>query len=260
LSELSKIRLENELAKLGISRQLYVFKKVDSTNRWLVDNLTADSSAMVCVANEQTAGSGRSGRDWYSPPVGNIYFSYSVTLAPDVQDFSPLSLVIGLVVLRVLTMIGVTDVALKWPNDILRNNKKLAGILIEVKTIGRERIMVIGIGINVFMPANSEGSQWADIADTGLGVDDRERIIALILAESESVLPVFFEYGFERFKSEWNTADAWAGELVQILDHGNAVVSGIESGVDESGRLMVLSDTRLLKIHTGDLSLRKNHD
>ena len=263
MAELSKVRLEKELDKLGIKQlfDLHVFEKIDSTNAWLLENVDSGSRfSNVCVANEQAAGSGRSGRSWFSPASKNIYFSYGVALETAVQDFSALSLVIGLIVLRVLKKLGVNGLALKWPNDILRDNKKLAGILIAVKTIYRQRYLVIGIGINVSMQGEAIGLQgvgWNDLSDTGIRVEDREKIIAMILAESQKCVPLFFEQGFTLYRSEWNDADAWKGEHVQILDQGKELLSGIESGVDELGRLLVQGE-RMHKVSSGDVSLRRS--
>lgn len=262
MAGLSKIRLKQELDELGISQlfDLHVFDKIDSTNAWLLENLraTADLSN-VCVADEQTAGSGRSGRSWYSPAGKNIYFSYSLALDASVQDFSALSLVVGLVVNRVLRKLGVSDLALKWPNDILRNNKKLAGILIAVKTVSQQRYLVIGIGINVSMQEDSKALREIgcnDLAGTGLEVTDREKIIAMILAESNKAIVTFIEHGFSAFRDEWNSCDAWNGKHVQILDQGKIVVSGVESGVDEDGCLQVKAE-QMYKISSGDVSLRR---
>ncbi len=263
MAELSKERLKQELNELGISQlfDLHVFEKIDSTNAWLLENLLATAGlSTVCVADEQTAGSGRSGRSWYSPAGKNIYFSYSVPLEASLQDFSALSLVIGLVVNRVLKKLGVSGLALKWPNDILRDNKKLAGILIAVKVVSQQRYLVVGIGINVSMQEDVKALQEIscnDLVGTGLEVSDREKIIAMILAESNKAIRVFFEHGFSAFRDEWNNCDAWNGKHVQILDQGKILVSGLESGVDEDGCLQVQAE-QMHKISSGDVSLRRS--
>jgi len=263
LAELTKVRLERELNELGISQlfDLHVFGQITSTNSWLLENLLASSeSSTVCVADEQTAGSGRSGRSWYSPAGNNIYFSFSLAIEHEVRDFSALSLVIGLVVYKVLRALGVSNLALKWPNDILRDNKKLAGILIEVKTVSQRRYLVIGIGINVSMQDDAKALldiDAADLADTEVGIVDREKIIAMILAESHKASRIFFQHGFSAFNEEWNNSDAWKGKTVQVLDQGKVVISGIESGVDEHGLLQVQAD-QMHKVSSGDVSLRRS--
>ena len=263
MARLSKVMLKQELNELGLSQffDLHVFEKIDSTNAWLLENLVPTAGlSTVCVANEQTVGSGRSGRTWYSPAGKNIYFSYSQALESSIQDFSPLSLVIGLVVKRALKKLEVSGLALKWPNDILRNNKKLAGILIAVKTVSQQRYLVIGIGINVSMQENTKALSEIgcnDLTGTGLEVKDREKIIAMILAESSKAMVAFIEHGFSAFRDEWNNCDAWNGKHVQILDQGKVVVSGIESGVDKDGRLQIQAE-QMYKVSSGDVSLRRS--
>jgi len=261
----------NKITKEGVQKEIdrfcirehdlniYVFDELGSTNQWIRDRLENDQ-IMLCVTNVQTAGRGREGRTWISPD-GGIYLSFNYRVRPEQCDFAAISLIIGLVLVRVLRSEGVKNVSVKWPNDILINDSKLAGILIEAKKLNDSLQLVIGVGLNVHVSDRSvipADINWSDLSDQCLGLSDRERLIALILCESKKVIPEFLKAGFGVFRDEWMDYDAYAGKEVKVLDQGKVVLSGVESGVDENGLLQVLSGGELLKVYSGDVSLRLN--
>lgn len=262
VSKITKECIENEVDKLGLSGtvpEVFVFDELCSTNQWLIDHLKDDRS-MLCVANVQTDGRGREGRSWLSPS-GGIYMSFNHKVASHVCDYSAVSLVIGLVIVRVLRSEGVSNVKVKWPNDILIDGLKLAGVLIETKKVGGLLQLVIGIGINVQMSESSimpGDINWSDLSGECIGLNDRDRIIALIINECNKVIYQFFEQGFSVFRDEWMSFDAYSGKSINILDQERVILSGIESGVDIRGGLQVLSGSELIKVHSGDVSLRIN--
>jgi len=260
VNNITKDRLLRELDKLSLNEaqpRVFVFDELGSTNQWLLDHLN-DKELKVCVANSQIAGRGREGRSWVSPD-GNIYMSFNYCIGSEISDFSAISLVMGVVLIRVLRSVGVNDVNVKWPNDILLDDSKLAGILIETKKANKNTHLVIGIGLNVQMIDECRelrDSKWSDLSAHGLGLKDRERVIALILVESKKTLQQFFNEGFGVFREEWMKSDVYAGMDVNILDRGKVILSGVESGVDRNGMLQVLSGSKLIKVHSGDVSLR----
>lgn len=262
VSEITKERIQKEVGKLGLSEsapEVFVFDELCSTNQWLIDHLRDDRSKL-CVANLQTDGRGREGRSWLSPS-GGIYMSFNHKVASQVCDYSAVSLVIGLVIVRVLRSEGVSNVTVKWPNDILIDGAKLAGVLIETKKISGSLQLVIGIGLNIQMPDSSimpGDINWSDLSGECIGLNDRERLIALILNECDKAIFQFFEQGFGVFRDEWMRFDAYSGKSINILDQERVILSGIESGVDISGMLQVLSGSELIKVHSGDVSLRIN--
>jgi len=262
VSEITKEGIQVEMDRLGLSEsvpEIFVFEELGSTNQWLIDHLK-DDQLKLCVANVQTEGRGRGGRSWLSPD-GGIYLSFNYRVSPHISDFSAVSLVIGLVLVRVMRSEGVKNVGVKWPNDILIGGSKLAGVLIETKKINGCVWLVIGIGLNTRMPDSSnlpEDINWADLTGQCIGLDDRERLIALIFNECNKAMLQFFKEGFGVFRDEWMRFDAYSGKSVNIVDQGKVTLSGIEAGVDMQGMLQVLSGSELIKIHSGEVSLRIN--
>jgi len=262
VSEITKAGVQAEIDGLCLCERapkVFVFGKLGSTNQWLTDHLS-DDQLMLCVANTQTDGRGREGRSWLSPD-GGIYMSFNHHIEPHVCDFSAISLVIGLVLVRVIRSEGVKNIGVKWPNDILIDGSKLAGVLTETKKINGCVWLVIGIGLNIRMPDSSnlpEDINWADLSGQCIGLSDRERLIALIFNECNKAMLQFFKEGFSVFRDEWMRFDAYSGKSVNIVDQGKVTLSGIEAGVDMQGMLQVMSGSELIKVHSGDVSLRIN--
>lgn len=260
MNKITKEGLLREMAVLSVDSknlQLYVFDEIASTNQWLMDQPEHDGR-VVCIANQQSEGRGREGRSWISQG-GGVFMSFSYPLDSGMVNFSAISLVMGLVVCRVLKAEGVEGVALKWPNDVLLNGSKLAGVLIEARRSKKQLSLVIGIGLNVALKgggADMTDFDWSDLSSQGLGLDDRERLIVLILNEGELAIHQYLQDGFISLREEWMQCDAFAGKEVNVISHGEIVLSGVESGVDESGMLQVLSNSEVVKVHSGDVSLR----
>lgn len=260
--KISKAQIELELISNKIVElpEVFYFDEIDSTNQWLLSNLSSiGGKKLLCVAEKQLSGRGRAGREWSSPSGANIYMSFTCVSPVKGKDVSALSLIIGLALVRILNRKGVTGLALKWPNDVILNNKKLAGVLIEARMIAGVLVLVVGVGINVKMPVGFELQAergWADLVDFDVSLADRNHLIAMLYKECSEMIKVFFERGFSGFRDEWMGCDAFAGQEVVILDHGKRVCSGKEVGVDEQGYLLVQSGSDINRIISGDVSLR----
>lgn len=243
---------------------VFVFDEIGSTNQWVIDNISKIKGGnLLCVAESQVLGRGRSGRIWKSPKASNVYMSFSCVAAMNRKNTSALSLVIGLAVTRVLKKKGVVGCALKWPNDILLHGKKLAGILIESKIHDGQLVMIVGIGINVQMPLDINVSSelgWTDLSDTEVTVADRNQLIANVYSECEEMISAFVVKGFSVYKNEWMACDEYAGKDVKIVDQGELMLSGTNMGVDDYGCLLVRSGSEIKQIFSGDVSLRINNE
>src|SRR5690554_891663 len=142
---------------------------VDSTNAQLMRQLTApagDRVMQVCLAEQQTSGRGRRGRDWVSPYAQNVYLSVAVPFSDGAQKLEGLSLLVGLVLVEALEACGFQGCGLKWPNDILLEGRKLAGILVEITgDLTADCVAVIGVGINVLMkdPESAIAQAWTSL-------------------------------------------------------------------------------------------------
>ena len=229
-------------ARLG---PLHVFHELDSTNNWLREQSHAGvPSGSVCLAEMQSAGRGRRGRRWVSPFAANLYLSLLWRSAAGVAALGGLSLVTGIAVLRCLRAQGLETIGLKWPNDILAGDAKLAGVLIDV--VGESSgpcAVILGVGINVCMPTlAAEGIEqgWTDMqrlcsADV---TPSRNCLAASLL---EHLLPAIAEFetsGLQPFLEEWHRYDVVTGREVDLHLPGGTV-SGTACGIDEGGALLV---------------------
>lgn len=258
----------NKIASYRLSNiplEINLFPEVDSTSSYLMRH---DNPAMqVCLAESQSAGRGRRGRQWISPFAQNIYCSCGWGFEGGVAALEGLSLVVGLVVTRVLKRHGILGVQLKWPNDILYQAQKLAGILIEMRgdPAGYCEV-VIGIGINVAMGAENAQAitqAWIDLrtilAQQGLAPISRNLLVAALIDELVSVLSIYEREGFAGYRSEWESLNAHAGQTVE-LHNGTLVHSGVCTGVTEMGALILETVHGREVFHGGELSLRCAHD
>lgn len=234
---------------------LVVLETVDSTNRYLLDAAAPPGARLrACVAGAQTAGRGRRGRRWVSPPGANLYLSVSRTFAGGPDRVQGLSLAVGVAVAEALAGLGVTDLALKWPNDIQIGGRKLGGILVELS--GRDRLLVvIGVGINVAMPegaARAIDQPWTDLAARGVE-PARNRLAARVLARVVAAVESFDRDGFEAFREGWARLDGLRDTRVAVHD-GSGIVEGIARGVDATGALLLEVAGERRRIVSGDPS------
>ncbi|WP_323816623.1 bifunctional biotin--[acetyl-CoA-carboxylase] ligase/biotin operon repressor BirA [Cellvibrio sp. NN19] len=242
-----------------------VFPQIDSTNSYLMRH--ENPVGQVCMAESQTAGRGRRGRQWVSPFAQNIYCSCGWGFEGGVAALEGLSLVVGLVIVRSLQRHGISGLKLKWPNDVLYQNQKLAGILIEMRgdPAGYCEV-VIGVGINVSMAdeqAQSITQPWIDlrtiVEQQELEPVSRNRVAATLLDELASMLSSYEQKGFAYYRSEWESMNAHAGKRVE-LHNGTIVHAGACVGVTDVGALILETAQGQEEFHGGELSLRSGYD
>ncbi len=236
--------------------KLEILPEIDSTNRYL---MAQTGTGVACFAEYQQAGRGRRGRSWHSPFAANICFSLTWHFDDGANTLSGLSLATGIWIAEALVAAGVTDIGLKWPNDVLHDGRKLAGVLIEIKgeTTGPCQT-VIGIGLNVDMPASAAETidqPWTDIRTITGKLPGRNRIAGLLLHHLLTGLSSYQRNGLTTLLERWNELDCLAGRQVQ-LHHPSGVVSGTARGIDETGALQLACEDGLRSIHSGDISLR----
>ncbi|MFE8073492.1 bifunctional biotin--[acetyl-CoA-carboxylase] ligase/biotin operon repressor BirA [Marinobacteraceae bacterium S3BR75-40.1] len=213
----------------------------------------------ACLAEQQTAGRGRRGRSWISPFGQNLYLSLGFRLRRGWAGIEGLSLVAGLAVVDALANLGVEKgVALKWPNDIWLNDRKLAGILIELKGEAQSECnVVLGLGLNVYMEArNVTGidQPWTSLAREGVVPEGgKNRLAATLLDNLMDKAEQFDREGFGVFRARWAHYDALADRPVTILDTGER---GFGRGVDERGAYLVEMPEGLRACTSGEVSVR----
>jgi BirA family transcriptional regulator, biotin operon repressor / biotin---[acetyl-CoA-carboxylase] ligase len=228
----------------------------------------------VRVAYLQTAGRGRRGRTWYAEPGNALLFSVACVLPRPLEDLAGLSLAVGVALvdgLRSLPVAGPGQIALKWPNDVLLEGDKLAGILIETAwSTEYASAVVIGIGTNVkgaVELAAKVGALNADVPPQARGTTptalsralpnaNLTDTLAAELNALEAVLKRFGAEGFAPFQPRWNACHAYAGREVVLLEQGVEQGRGVAVGVDERGQLLLDTPDGRQVIATGDVSLR----
>lgn len=248
--------------------QLHYFNEIDSTNRYLQDH-PASSTLQLCCTESQTAGRGRFMRQWHSPIAENIYFSGRWPW-PTAQfdSISCLSLITGLAVIASLVDYAIAPpLQIKWPNDILWQGKKLAGILIELKknsaSVTKTQAtwdVIIGIGINVNSLPSSDYPQdkpWCalrDILQTPTDLD-RTELLARLITTLHQHIHVFQEQGMAAFMNDWQRLDYLRDHCI-TLSQANTEQTGWARGINLQGQLL-LEDAQgnIEGINAGEASL-----
>jgi BirA family biotin operon repressor/biotin-[acetyl-CoA-carboxylase] ligase len=241
----------------GISLQVY--DELDSTNAEVFRQKASlrGGNTLVCLADCQTAGRGRRGRQWQSPPGENLYLSLGLTFTGGFAMLDGLSLVLGLAVAEAVEAQGLSGVRLKWPNDVFVGNSKLAGILVELQGELEEGMIqvVAGIGINVHM-SRAEGvdQPWTSLARAMPDHDwQRNHIAAEVISSVMNAYAQFADSGFEYFRARWQARDIFAGQPL-TTNSGNLLGTG--RGVDEQGNYLIEVNGVLEQIRAGEISLR----
>ena len=212
----------------------------------------------ICLAEMQTAGRGRRGREWVSPLGANVYLSLLKRFGAGMGALAGLSLVAGVALVQALADCGITRVGLKWPNDVLADGRKLAGILVE---LGGEFLgpchAVIGIGINLRLPhAARVGQPSIDLASMcGEPIPSRNVLIAHLLTRLVAALDGFERDGFAPFRREFARHDLLAERSVRVQTP-NGVREGVAEGVDDRGALCVRHAGVSAVYDSADVSVR----
>lgn len=232
-----------------------------STNSLLLQRAEQGApSGSVLVCENQTAGRGRRGRTWLAPPAGSLTFSLLWRWPPGAPFPMGLSLAVGVAVARGLESLGLSDARLKWPNDVLLNGRKLAGVLVEgVSSRTGGLGVVIGIGLNLALPPDfpdTAGLQAADLAASLSPCPSRTEVLAAILGQLAQVLNLFQADGFTALRSEWMRRNAYQDVAVYLGKDDGSREEGTCRGVDEDGALLLEIGGRVTRVLVGDVSLR----
>ena len=223
---------------------LLACSRIDSTSGLLLGRLRsgAEIHGTFIFAEEQTKGRGRRGRCWVSPFGRNIYVSFGWRFDGGISELAGLSLVMGIAVARALRRVGVVGIGLKWPNDLLINDAKLAGILIDIDGDCAGPISaVIGIGINFSMPpefGKDIDQVWTDVLANCPAEASRNLLAAQLIENCIGAIEEFRRYQF--------------GEIV----YANGPLKGVACGVDDDGALLLREGDRVLSVSGGEVSVR----
>jgi len=248
-----------ELRELSCRFDVDVVAECDSTNaRLLAQAETGAPSGRVLAALRQTAGRGRRGRSWFSSANDSLTFSLLWRFPPN-TSLAGLSLAVGVALARVLEELELPGVALKWPNDVLLNGRKLAGVLIELAPGVPPQVVVIGIGINLRRPRDlpeALQSTAAALADSGLPLPATSTLLARLLTALSTELTRFAVAGFASAREQWLDRHAFQGRAVRLLSDFAEPLEGLCRGIDSDGALLLETVAGVQRIITGEISLR----
>jgi len=224
--------------------ELVIFDELPSTNSYLTESVKTNFKPQICLAEMQTAGKGRWGRKWISPFARNIYLSVLWQFDKKIEELSGLSIAVAVAVAKTLELYGIKhDIGLKWPNDILWQKRKLAGILIEISGESHHLYnTVIGIGLNVAMPkavAKKIDQPWADIAEITKTIPERNKLVGLLLDQLFTTLNIYQQQGIGPFLASWRKLDVSLNRKITLVTPMQKKIVGIGKGIDTLGQLIL---------------------
>ena len=234
--------------------------QTDSTNDDAKNYLSSqDSELSIHLAEQQISGKGRNGKKWISPKGKNIYLSLGWKSPLQYSKLDGLSLSIGTCIAKVLNSYTNDKVRIKWPNDLILDQKKICGILIETLEINKMVGVVIGIGINVHM-SKDEGEEidqsWITLDQFSGVIHDRNEIVSKLLNELILLIKNFPMEGFKGQKPDYEKMDLLQGKDCYIyIDGFEKRVSVL--GVNDSGELLVKENSEYLVFRYGEVSIRE---
>ena len=242
----------------SIDNRCLYFDEIASTNGFMLDHTTELKNGDVCVAEYQSAGRGRRGRTWVSPYGHHLYFSLFWTFPQGMAQAMGLSLVVACTLVEVLKSFGVENIGVKWPNDIYLDNKKLAGILIEMSGQADSLCqLIIGVGVNMAM-SEEQGKgidqPWSDLSEL-VDMPDKTALVIALQKQLKRDIQLFEREGLAAFKTRWQAADLFYGREIRLL-MGEKSVEGICRGVDEQGAVLLETADGVQAFIGGEISLR----
>ncbi|ATF09616.1 bifunctional biotin--[acetyl-CoA-carboxylase] ligase/biotin operon repressor BirA [Candidatus Enterovibrio altilux] len=232
---------------------------IDSTNQYLLDRIGQLTSGMSCLAEYQHAGRGRRGGVWFSPFCANLCFSIYWKLDASITAAMGLSLVVGVAMVEVLAKLGTEGVKVKWPNDLYWQDKKLAGILIEMTGQAGDAIhLVIGVGLNIAMSDKCDVDQnWVNLKDTSNTLPGKNILAAALINGVIDALKKYEINGMIGFVEQWNKYDNFQNRSVKLLLE-KFETQGIVRGINEQGALLLETETGIIPYLSGKISFRAN--
>lgn len=241
-----------------------VVAETGSTNTDLLNELPQLAVPTLLIAERQTGGRGRAGRPWHSASgvsAASLTFSLAWKFDTPLHALVGLPLAVGVAIADALAMFDV-KVRLKWPNDVLHERRKLAGILIETAAAeSGGHWAVIGVGINMSIDADLAASIGKPVAAIPwLKELARDMLVATLLNRLAETLNAFAQSGFAAFRERWNDLHAYAGQAVTIFDNGAVLHEGTAVGVDDTGRFLLDTPSGRIAVMAGDVSLRVTGD
>lgn len=259
VAPLDPLQVDTLRAHLGVDApfiELALCQACGSTNDELLAAPPVAAGQLRVLATEiQTAGRGRRGRQWQSWPGGSLLFSVRWDCTYPTPPVG-LSLAVGVAVAEALEDFGCTTLKLKWPNDLLLAGHKAGGILVEATRKGPADARVIGVGLNLQLPPDCASlSDVAALYPHMPRPPSRNLLLARLLGSLRGMLQTFDAGGFKAFADRWNARNAHADSMVGVMGEG-APLTGRCLGVDQEGALLLATPGGVVRVWSGDVSLR----
>lgn len=254
-------RVSAYLGEARDSLHLEILDHSTSSNVQLLQRATQGAASGSVLAVEwQSAGRGRLGRTWHSGLGNALTFSLLWRFEAGLAALSGLSLAVGVAAIRALRELGVHDAGLKWPNDVLVHRGKLAGILLEAQgdMLGPSAV-VVGIGLNLSIPAEMKqqiDQPVSDLVSCGIPLQERDRVLALLLQHLVQVLRGFSMQGFAPMRAEWESYHHWQERKVRLLMPDGKDIEGVVRGVTDDGALRLVTAQGEQIFNAGEISVR----
>ncbi len=241
-------------------KQLRVVDELPSTNQALLNSPIAAGELWVCLAEHQTAGRGRRGRQWVAPPGSGLCLSVGFGFSKPPADLAALTLAIGVVAAELLHAAGASDVQIKWPNDLVSQGRKLGGILTELVSNGSgPAVVVVGLGLNLTLPPeglalDAQASPTVDLASTAASVIQPSVLAGRFANAFGLTLLDFASTGFMPYRARFAALDVLADCDVEV-SRANGALRGVANGITADGRLRVNSSEGETTVLAGDVAL-----
>lgn len=257
VAPLDEARIRAELAIGGVSLPLEVLETVDSTNRYLMQRQGGNA---ICLAEAQHQGRGRRGRAWIATPYRNLLLSVAWRFPFGPAMVGGLSLAAGVAVVRALEDYGVTGVGLKWPNDVLWERRKIAGLLVDVQGEAAGPCdVVLGVGVNVAIAVRDGAAidqPWVDMQSLLRVSVDRNRLAVLTIRRVVQMFQTFSEQGLEAFRADWQARHLYHGKRVRLINDTQEIRGTVE-GIDAAGGLCLCDEHgHRQTFYSGEVSVR----
>ena len=248
-------------AARAAANQIQILDTINSTNLYLMEMLSKGiKNGHICFAEQQKSGRGRRGRTWISPFGRNIYLSIHWCYLLPPARLSGASLAAGVAVIQALEKMGVRDLGLKWPNDVMWGNRKLAGLLLEVsgEQSGPSHL-ILGLGLNTNITekeASVIDQPCIDLSSIPGGGDiSRNKLAAILLESLLDMLKRFEAEGLSAVRKVWRQYDIYSGKPVTLI-LGEKRIHGIYQGIDDTGAVLINQNGKTVSFYGGEISLR----
>lgn len=267
LSKPLKLLIESEI-RSALDREvqfsvetLHLVSWLDSTNNYLIDSLGSHGPPdpgkfRVCVAEMQTRGRGRRGRSWLSPFGQNVYLSVLFEFPHEISRLSGFSLATSLAVTRACESLGLQGVEVKWPNDLMLGDRKLGGVLTEIRGESTSiSHVIVGIGVNLQMPqdvGDLTNQKVIALEELGLPIQRRNEFVGNLLGCLIALIREFMAGSFANFRMEWQRRNALLDRQVEVKAL-RGVTKGIVKGVNDDGTLVLQTDSGEVSVTLGEV-------